>query len=126
MYRVWFEGFIDRYYKDFEKAYEACQEFILNSCYSFNVKQEMLQALAFADKCELCGFTKIKFEDEFDEFAPKVGKTKYTVTFTKYETVEVEAYNEREAEELADEILSADADAWEGPADEITVELVEY
>ena len=49
-------------------------------------------------------------------------KRKYVVTFTKHEAVEVEAYTEDEAEELADEILEDDTYAWEGPADEIEVE----
>ena len=125
MYRVWFEDFIDRFYKSYDKAREACWNFIADSCYNNTIKQEMMIALTFDGKCELCGIEEIKFEDEIEELARTGEKKKYTVVFTKYETIEVEAYNEDEAKELADEILSEDVYAWEGPADRIEVELVE-
>ena len=125
MYRVWFEGFIDRYYKSYNKAYEACRNFILNSCYNNDTKQEMLLALGSNHRCELCGIEEINLEDEIDESAQNTEKKKYRVIFTKYETIEVEAYNENEAVEFADEILDRDAYAWECPADRITVELIE-
>ena len=32
MYRVWFEDFIDRFYKSYDKAREACWNFIADSC----------------------------------------------------------------------------------------------
>ena len=53
---------------------------------------------------------------------PKRKKRKYVVTFTKREAIEVEAYTEDEAKELAKEILEDDAHAWEGPEDAITIE----
>ena len=53
---------------------------------------------------------------------PKRKKRKYVVTFTKREAIEVEAYTEDEAKELAKEILEDDTYAWEGSVDEIEVE----
>ena len=123
MYRVWFEGSADRYYKSYDKAYEACRNFILNSCYNNVAKQEMLLAFDLNDSCELCCIAEIKFEDELINLR-RLGKKKYRIIFTKYETIEVEAYNEDEAEELADEILSGNAYAWEKPADRIIVEEI--
>lgn len=125
MYRVWFEGFVDRYYKSYDKAREACRNFILNSCFNNAIKQELLLALNSNNRCELCGIEEIKFEDEIGRFVQTNGKKKYKVTFVKYETIEVEAFNEDEAEDLADDILSEDFYAWEGPADRIEVELME-
>lgn len=125
MYKVWFNGFIDRYYKSYDKAREACRNFILNSCYNNAIKQEMLLALSSNDRCELCGIAKIKLEDEIEKLAQATGKKKYRVNFTKYESIEVEADNESEAEELASEILDNDVYAWGDPADRITVELME-
>lgn len=123
MYRVWFEGLVDKFYKDHDKAYKVCERFIKTQDKDEIFKR--INDLNIVGECDICGIAKIKFEDEFDEFAPKIGKTKYIVTFAKYESVEVEAYNEDEAENLADDILNKDAYAWEGPADEITVELAE-
>lgn len=125
MYRVWFEDFIDRYYKSYDKAREACKRFIISQKEDKVLTGIMLEELDQFDVVEdLCGIVEIKFEDEIEELA-HTGKKKYRVIFTKYETIEVEAYNEDEAEELAVEILDGDAYAWESPADRITVEEVE-
>ena len=81
---------------------------------------KILEELDQFSKVEaLCGIEEIICEDEIDESAQNTEKKKYRVVFTKYETIEVEAYNEDEAVELADEILDEDAHAWEGPADRI-------
>ena len=126
MYRVWFDGFIDRYYKSYDKAREACKRFIISQKGDNLLTLTMLEELDRFDEVEeLCGVVEIKFEDEIDKLAQTAGKRKYRVCFTKYETVEVEAYNENEAEELAATILDGDAYAWGDPADRITVELVE-
>lgn len=125
MYRVWFDGFIDRYYRSYEKAREACKRFIISQKEDKVLTGIMLEELDQFDVVEdLCGITEIKFEDEIEELA-QTGKKKYRVFFTKYETIEVEADNENEAEELAIEILDGDAYAWEDPAYRITVELME-
>ena len=125
MYRVWFDGFIDRYYRSYEKAREACKRFIISQKEDKVLTGIMLEELDQFDVVEdLCGITEIKFEDEIEELA-QPGKKKYRVFFTKYETIEVEADNENEAEELAIEILDGDAYAWEDPAYRITVELME-
>ena len=50
---------------------------------------------------------------------------KYAVCLKKYEIYEVEADNAREAEDIACALCDADADAWEGPADEIDVQEIE-
>ena len=122
MYRVWFQGFIDRYYKNYDKAYEACEEFIKELDEAEMPKR--LHYFAMTDRCDICGITEIRVEDEIDDLA-RTGKKKYKVIFTKYETIEVEAFNEDEAEELAVDILDEDAYAWDSPADRIEVELVE-
>ena len=83
----------------------------------------MLLALYLNDSCELCCIAEIKFEDELINLR-RLKKKKYRIIFTKYETIEVEAYNEDEAEELANEILDGNAHAWEAPADKIVVEEI--
>lgn len=123
MYRVWFEGFIDRYYKNYDRACDACKDFIKK--FGDEETPKLLHRFAMIDECDICGIVKIKCEDEIEELARTTEKKKYRVTFTKYETIEVEAYNEDEAEELAVEILDEDAYAWDSPADRITVELME-
>ena len=125
MYKVWSEDCNDRYYISLNNAREACRNFILNSCYNNAIKQEMLLALGSNDRCELCGITEIKLKDEIEKLPQTTGKKKYRVTFTKYESIEVEAYNEDEAKDLADSVLSEDFYAWEGPADEIEVQVIE-
>lgn len=126
MYRVWFDGFVDRYYKNYDRARKACERFILSQKEDKLRTGVMLCELEQYDEVEeLCGITEIKFEDEIERLALIGGKKKYKVIFTKYETIEVEAYNEDEAEELAVEILDGDAYAWGDPADRITVELME-
>ena len=122
MYRVWFQGFVDRYYKNYDKAREACEEFIKELDEAEVPKR--LHYFGMTDRCDICGITKIRVEDEIDKLA-RTEKKKYRVIFTKYETIEVEADNENEAEELAIEILDGDAYAWEDPAYRITVELME-
>lgn len=124
MYRVWFEGFVDRYYKSYDKACEACRNFILNSCFNNAVKQELLLALNSNNRCELCGIEEIKLEDEISGLVWSSEKRKYIVTFVKYKSIEVEAYNDDEAKELAAEILEEDVYAWANPADRIEVELM--
>lgn len=120
MYRVWFDGFIDRYYKSYNKAYEACKRFIISQKKNNMLTLKILEELDQFGKVEaLCGIEEIICKDEINESAQNTEKKKYRIIFTKYETIEVEAYNEDEAEELAYEILDGDAHAWEGPADKL-------
>ena len=125
MYRVWFVGFVDRYYKSYDKAREACKRFIISQKKNDLVKLTMIEELDQFDEVEeLCGVEEIKFEDEIEELA-QTGKKKYKVVIKKSEVVEVMAYNEEEAEALADVALEDIAFCWEGPADEIIVEEIE-
>ena len=125
MYRVWFEDFIDRYYKSYDKAREACKRFIISQKEDKVLTGMMLEELDQFDEVEdLCGITEIKFEDEIEELAQD-GKKKYKVLFKKSEMVEVLAYNKEEAEALADRALEDIAFCWEGPADEIIVEEIQ-
>ena len=125
MYRVWFEDFIDRYYKSYDKAREACKRFIISQKEDKVLTGIMLEELDQFDVVEdLCGITEIKFEDEIEELA-QTGKKKYKVLFKKSEVVEVLAYNKEEAEALADRALEDIASCWEGPADEVIVEEIE-
>ena len=52
----------------------------------------------------------------------KSKRRNYIVTFTKHKSIEVKAYSEEEAEELAEEILEDDAYAWNGLVDEVEAE----
>ena len=124
MYRVWFEGFVDRYYKGYENAREACVKFIKMTEKDEVPQRKLLSELDMFDDTAICGIREIAFMDEVPACVPCESKKKYKVIFTKYETIEVEAYNEDEAEELAAEILDEDAYAWDSPADRITVEEI--
>ena len=85
----------------------------------------MLEELDKFDEVEkLCGIAEIKFEDEVPACVPCIPKKKYCVIFKKTEVVEVEAFDEDEAEELAMVILENDTDAWTGFYDEIIVEEI--
>ena len=121
MYRVWFEGFVDRYYKSYDKAREACRRFIISQKEDKVLTDMMLQEFDKFDEVEeLCGITEIRFEDEIEELA-QTEKKKYKVVIKKSEVVEVMAYNEEEAEAIADVALDNMAFCWEGPADEVIV-----
>ena len=124
MYKVWFNGFIDRYYRDYENAREACVKFIKMTEKEADAQDKLLNELDMFSETAICGIRGIEIMDEVPACVPCESKKKYKVIFTKYETIEVEAYNEDEAEELAAEILDEDAYAWDSPADRITVEEI--
>ena len=102
MYKVWFEGFINRYYKNYENARDACIGFIKK--FGDEEAPKQLYKFTMIDECDICGITKIRCEDEIDDLA-QTEKKKYKVIFKKSEVVEVMAYNEEEAEALADRVL---------------------
>ena len=122
MYRVWFEGFVDRYYKGYENAREACVKFIKMTEKDEVPQRKLLSELDMFDETAICGIREIAIMDEVPAYEPQ--KRKYAVAFKKTEVVEVEAFNEDEAEELAMVILENDSDAWTGFYDEIIVEEV--
>lgn len=122
MYRVWFEGFVDRYYKGYENAREACVRFIKMTERDADAQNKLLCEFDMFDETAICGVKEIEFMDEIPAYAPQ--KRKYAVIFKKTEVVEVEAFDEDEAEELATVILDNDTDAWMDPCDEIVVEEV--
>ena len=124
MYRVWFEGFVDRYYKGYENAREACVKFIKMTEKDEVPQRKLLSELDMFDDTAICGIRGIEIMDEVPACVPCEPKKKYKVIFKKSEVVEVLAYNKEEAEALADVALEDIAFCWEGPADEIIVEEI--
>ena len=124
MYKVWFDGFVDRYYKGYENAKQACVKFIKMTEKEASARDRMLGEFYMFDETAICGIREIEFMDEVPACVPCEPKKKYKVIFKKSEVVEVVAHNEEEAEELADRALEDIAFCWEGPADEIIVEEI--
>lgn len=124
MYRVWFDGFIDRYYRDYENAKEACIKFIKMTEKDADAQDKLLNELDMFSETAICGIRGIEIMDEVPACVPCEPKKKYKVIFRKSEAVEVMAYNEEEAEALADVVLDNMAFCWEGPADEVIVREV--
>lgn len=125
MYKVWFDGFIDRYYKGYENAREACIKFIKMTEKEASAQDKLLNEFDMFDETAICGIMEIEIMDEVPACTPCMPKKKYKVIFRKSEAVEVLAYNEEEAEVLADRVLDNIAFCWEGPADEVIVEEVQ-
>ena len=125
MYKVWFNGFVDRYYKGYENAREACVKFIKMTEKDADAQDKLLNELDMFGETAICGIRGIEIMDEVPACVPKnAKKKKYKVIFKKSEVIEVMAHNEEEAEELADRALDDIAFCWEGPADEIIVKEV--
>ena len=122
MYKVWFEGFVDRYYKGYENAREACVRFIKMTERDADAQNKLLGEFDMFDETAICGVKELEFMDEIPVFQPQ--KREYAVIFKKTEIVEVEAFNEDEAEELAMVILENDTDAWTDHYSEIIVEEI--
>ena len=122
MYKVWFDGFVDRYYKGYENAREACVRFIKMTERDVDAQNKLLGEFDMFDETAICGVKELEFMDEIPAFQPQ--KRKYAVIFKKTEVVEVEAFNEDEAEELAMVILENDTDAWTDHYSEIIVEEI--
>jgi K+/H+ antiporter YhaU regulatory subunit KhtT len=126
MYKVWFEGFIDRYFKGYDNAREACVKFIKMTEKDADAQDKLLNELDMFDDTAICGIREIEIMDEVPAYMPQTPeKKKYKVIFRKSEAVEVLAYNEEEAEVLADRVLDNIAFCWEGPADEVIIEEVQ-
>ena len=124
MYRVWFNGFVDRYYKNYENAREACVKFIKMTEKDADAQDKLLNELDMFGETAICGIRGIEIMDEVPACVPCMPKKKYCVAFKKTEIVKVEAVDEEEAEELAMVILENDSDAWTGFYDEIIVEEI--
>ena len=124
MYKVWFNGFIDRYYKNYENAREACVKFIKMTERDADAQDKLLNELDMFGETAICGVRGIEIMDEVPACVPCEPKKKYKVIFKKSEVVEVLAYNKEEAEVLADRVLEDIAFCWEGPADEVIVEEI--
>ena len=122
MYKVWFNGFIDRYYKGYENAREACVRFIKMTEKDADAQNKLLSEFDMFDETAICGIREIEFMDEVPACVPCMPKKKYYVFFKKTEVVEVEAVDEEEAEELAMVILENDTDAWTDHYSDIIVE----
>lgn len=124
MYRVWFNGFIDRYYKSYENAREACVKFIKMTEKDTDARDKLLNELDMFGETAICGIRGIEIMDEVPACVPCEPKKKYKVIFKKSEVVEVDALDGNEAEELAMVNLENDRDAWTGFYDEIIVKEV--
>ena len=124
MYRVWFNGFIDRYYKNYENAREACAKFIKMTERDTDAQDKLLNELDMFSETAICGIRGIEIMDEVPACVPCESKKKYKVIIKKSEVIDVMAYNKEEAEALADRALEDIAFCWEGPADEVIVEEI--